>query len=149
MQASILWLHIHVASLTTLLLLLLPFLLLLLLLPFLLLLLLLLLRRSSLSCCHSVKGDRYYAEPHYPSEPEYPAYAAMMIRRHRGDAELERVPPAQGPIAHTQIFDIPFDSPRRFYPRGGKAECLWSLAYHDAVVVDENTKQIGIASATW
>lgn len=42
-----------------------------------------------------------------------------------------------------------FASPHVFYPVGGKAECAWSLAYHDAVEVDEHTKQIGIASATW
>lgn len=41
-----------------------------------------------------------------------------------------------------------YASPHVFYPTGGKAECAWSLAYHDAVVVDEHTKQIGIASAT-
>lgn len=42
-----------------------------------------------------------------------------------------------------------FASPHVFYPVGGKAECAWSLAYHDPVEVDEHTKQIGIASATW
>jgi hypothetical protein len=40
-------------------------------------------------------------------------------------------------------------SSRQYFSSSSKSQCVWDVAYHGAVHVDDRTKQIGIATATW
>lgn len=101
------------------------------------------------------RNSRYESDNHEHQEDRYddrredreerysrPEHASVAVA---GLVPREPVMPHQHDPARVKYYDSPFV----FYPQGGKAECVWNLAYHDAVEVDEHTKQIGIATATW
>jgi hypothetical protein len=111
--------------------------------------------RSSLGCCFSTDNhDRYYEDPSYPGDPDYPHYAALMMQRahQQASAAPSNLRSSKGSAVSTSATTAAatyYDTPTVFYPRGGSSECVWSLAYHEPVEVDATTTQIGIASATW